>query len=327
MASNKLQVTQVGDLARPPRQTESKSSRRQEIQATMERLWLTDPEQFNPMRDAVQRKRLSITAETLREIGTLQGKRAADLGCGGGELTRKIRDMGMTVYALDAATKALQKLSEGGLERITPLQDCLPSTRLDDDGFDLVNCTEVVGYLQPVEYRLFFAELARLVKKDGHVCCSSSIDIDSDNALEKFAALAETEFAIDKWVLSYDLLWIKCCRLFETPYLYFKASRDSELRRKGLQKRHSVSKAWYTLNTTWICGTLWRGVSFIANPLASFLRQSETAMNFLEKITKILWDESGISNALFIGKRRPMTYPLPKDELPRELKHKRQVWE
>lgn len=327
MGLNKLQVTQVDNSPSPPRPSGSKNSRRQEIEATMERLWLNDPEQFNPMRDIVQRKRLSRTIEAIHKISGLKGKKAVDLGCGGGDLTRLIRDCGMSVHAIDAASKALEKLKSGDMDGITFAQDCLPATRLNDDGYDLVNCTEVVGYLKPVEYRLFFAELARLVKKDGHVCCSSSIDINSENALEKFSALAETEFDIDEWVLSYDLLWIKSCRFFEAPYHYYQASRDGELRQNELGKKRSVGKAWYRLNTTWVLGTVWRALAFLTNPIASLIRQNEALMKMLEKFTKFFWDEAGISNALFIGQRRSMTYPLPADEIPREMKHKRQVWE
>jgi SAM-dependent methyltransferase len=328
MSSSKLQITQVDNQPVLPQSDAPRmATRRQEIQATMERLWLTDPEQFNPMRDCVQRKRVERTTEAIRSLPGLKDKRAVDLGCGSGVITRHVRDCGMKVVAVDAATKALDRLGEGDMERITPMQDCLPATRLDDAAYDLVVCTEVIGFVKPAEYRLFFAELARLVTNTGHVVCSSSLDVNSDGALEKFATLAETEFAIDAWILSYDLLWNKLCAFFDAPENYFKASRDPEKRRQELDKRRSLGRAWFNLHTTRLPGLFWGAISSVSSPIAKWIKQMPFLMRFLEKITQVFWNEAGVSQAIFVGKRRPMTYPLPKSKLPQEIKHKRQVWE
>lgn len=324
---NRLQITSVDNNQQSPRPVFSRGARRQEIQATMERLWLQDPEQFNPERDAVQRQRLETTFQTIQSQRSLQGARAADLGCGSGHISRLLRDAGAKVDALDIAGNALERLKSQDINNINPIQDCLPSTRLNDDAYDLVVCTEVIGYLQSQEYRLLIAELSRLVHKEGYVACSTSLDINSDNALERFAAIAETEFAIDQWVLRYDRLWIKCCHFFETPQRYIKDSQNSGERKQGLDKRKRLSKQWYRLNTTQPAALGWKVVNVIARPIASFLRQSDRTVNILGKITKFLWDESGVSHALFIGQRRPMTFPLPADEIPIEVKHKREVWE
>jgi 2-polyprenyl-3-methyl-5-hydroxy-6-metoxy-1,4-benzoquinol methylase len=324
---NKLHITNVEHQQHPKTPVVNRSVRRQEIQATMERMWLNDAEQFNPERDSVQRKRVSHTLMTVKKYLDLNDKRCVDLGCGSGVITRLLRDANSKVDAVDIANLALERLKAHDMRHITPIQDCLPSSRLEDNAYDLVVCTELIGYLDPKEYRLLFAELARLVKKEGYVACSSSLDIHSENALERFSALAETEFEIEEWVLGYHLLWIKGCHFLEAPAHFIRASQDAFERNQEIGKRKALNKWWFRFNSTRPMALFWRGVNLLASPLAKGLRQSDALVNILEKVTKLIWDESGISHALFIGNRRPLTFPLPKNEIPIERKHKREVWE
>lgn len=229
--------------------------------------------------------------------------------------------------AVDIAGQALERIRIKNAPGITPIQDCLPSTRLEDDAYDLVLCTETIGYLNSKEYRMLFAELSRLVKKDGLAVCSTSLDFKTDNALERFAALAETEFEIEHWILRYDLLWTVCCRFFEAPGFFLKISKDEFERNKLLSKKRFPGKVLFKLNTSKPGAFFWKLVSYASNPIAAQLRQSSLLVDFFEKITKFLWDESGITYALFLGARRPLTFPLPTNEIPLEIKHKRQVWE
>ncbi|MEI8124301.1 MAG: class I SAM-dependent methyltransferase [Parachlamydiaceae bacterium] len=326
MKNNPLQITSVEGATQKQPPVQTKMARRQEIQATMERLWLQDPAQFDPMRDCVQRKRMAKTLDILKEK-SLDSKLVADLGCGSGYLSRAVRDAGAIVHSVDVAGNALALLKAQDMHHITPFQDALPMTRLDDGVYDIVICTEVIGYLKPIEYRLTFSELARIVKAKGFVVCSSSIDVDSDNALERFAALAETEFEIDRWVLSYDLLWLKLCRFFDAPTLYVQASKKKELRMKEIAKRKGLGRIIFQCNSSFALGCFWSVIAFATNPLASFCRQSEGLMNLLEKISQFFWSESGVTHALFLGNRRQMIFPLAENEIPKEMKHKRQVWE
>ena len=162
---------------------------------------------------------------------------------------------------------------------------------------------------------------------DGLVACSTALDIDTEDPLERFAALGETEFIIDQWALSYHRLLIQLCRFFATPATFIKASRDQEMRRKEMEKRALFSRWWFRWNSTALMALIWRLINIAAAPLASGLRQNNHIMNVLERITKFFWSQSGISHALFIGRKRPLTFPLPADKTPREMKHKRQVWE
>lgn len=242
----------------------------------MERLWKEDPEQFNPERDAVQRQRVDRTLEMIARCGNWKEKKAVDLGCGSGVITRKMRDLGfLVVDAVDVSSQALKRLQEKDAHNIHPIQDCLPCTRLKDAQYDLVVCTEVIGYLHQKEYRLLFSELARLVKMDGVVICSSALDAHTENPLALFSQLADSEFEPLHWALSYH--------------------------------------RWF--------------LNLLNTPLSRFLKQNGKVCNALEAVCRFFSSPSGASHVIFAGKRRPLQFPLPPNEIPREPKQKRHVWE
>ncbi|MCB1112467.1 MAG: class I SAM-dependent methyltransferase [Chlamydiales bacterium] len=182
---------------------------RQEVQARFERLWLDDPEQFNPQRNCMERERIQRTRDLILAYVNPQGKKTGDLGCGYGALSLLLQKMGASVESIDIAANALKRLEGKGLEL---KQDFLPKTLVEDSYYDLVICTDVIGDVAPKVYRHFFAELARVVKDEGYVVCSTALDIDTDDALQRFAELAETELIVTDWSLSYHALYIRLKR-------------------------------------------------------------------------------------------------------------------
>lgn len=335
MSNNRLTVSYT-DNKQNTRPLSNARIQKEEIQATMERLWLKNPQQFDPLRNSMECKRINDTFNIILEffsvsqestVGILKNKRVVDLGCGAGIFSRKIRDAGANVDSVDVATQALQRLKSEDMHNISAIQDCLPSTSLSDQAYDIVVCTEVIGYLKSGDYRMLMAELARVVKREGIVVCSTQLDINTNDPLERFVALAETEFTVDNWILSYHLLQIRLCNFFEKPSYYVQCYRDKEYLQKELDKRKGFRRQWFLWNTQLPLILFWKAISVVANTLASFFRQNVWMMNSLEKITRFFWSEAGISHALFIGKRRPLTFPVKAEEVPRELKHKRQVWE
>ena len=303
----------------------SPKSARFEWQAKMERLWLTNPEQFNPLRNAIERERIAQLKELIHALpspGT-----AVDLGCGFGEVSRTLQKAGWKVQALDIASNALKAFVQKGKEGIELIQDALPSTKLQDDAYDLVICTEVIAYLQERDYRLLMAELSRLVKREGLVICSTGIDINSEDALQRFGALAETEFKINQWIFNHHLLLLRLQNFFESPMRYVLASKNNEERNLELKARHGISRGLYRLNTSKIGGCFWLPLKWILTPIVHILNQNRAVMKFLEKICRLFWDESGISHALFVGTRRPLIMPTKADLESQEPKGKRQVWE
>ncbi len=286
MAGNQLKVVAI--MPATPRQPiSSRLTRRKELQAHFERLWLLDPEQFNPLRNCMQRERLERTHHLIKNHTTIQGKRAADLGCAAGVFTRRIRDEGAFVDAVDIAENALKELKKNDMANIEAKHDAMPETKLPDHAYDLVLCMEIIAELTKDDYRLFFSELARLVKLDGFVVCSTPIDFKTQDGVERLLELAQTEFDIIDAFPSYHALFIRLKGFFE-----------------------SFPK--------WL--------SFITKPILNKLKNSKWILLKLEKICECFRHNNGISHVIFIAKLRPLPKINP-EEIPVERLHKKQIWE
>lgn len=251
---------------------------RTETQARFERLWLIDPEQFNPDRSLLESVRIERTKAFLDDLPAV--KTCVDLGSGYGVLGLFMAEKGCEVTAVDIAKNALNRLV--GLKGITTSQDYIPNTNLQDNSFDLVLSTDLIAFLNKHEYRLYVSELVRLCKQDGIIVCSTPIDIHSDDALHLFVSLMETEIIIDDWCFSYHRLYIRLLEILKKLRL---------------------------------------------TPLMKILRDSKAFLNCCEKISKAIWQNEGISHAIFRGRKKPLM-PLPqKNEQPIERKEKRFIWE
>lgn len=267
----------ITDNSEKSPQTKS-SGNRTEIQAKFERIWLKDPEKFNPTKTIMEKERVKRTKGLLDE---LQGvTTCVDLGAGYGVFSRFLAAKGILVTAVDIAKNALKRLE--GVANITGFQDYVPDTKLQGNAYDIVLSTDLIAHINPHEYRLYVAELVRLVSKDGVIVCSTPIDIHSDEALQRFAGLMETEIIIDKWVFSYHRLFIRTIEVLE--------------------------KLWL-------------------KPLANIVQNSQFLMDICEKISKAVWQNEGVSHALFLGRKKPLMPLPPKNEQPIERKDKRFVWE
>jgi 2-polyprenyl-3-methyl-5-hydroxy-6-metoxy-1,4-benzoquinol methylase len=306
-------------------QPNDRLARRQEAEARFDRLWLIAPEQMDPMRHVMEKERIARTLALIDQQGSLKGKKGVDLGCGKGVLALQLRDKGVEIDAVDISSNALKPLHN--LSQIHPIQDYVPTTRLKDDAYDIVLCTELIGYLPRDEHRLLISEIARLVKADGIVVCSSSLDIDSFDAVQQFTDLMETELKIESWRFSYHLCWIRLKDLFSAPAHYVKARRDPEYRQKALQKRRGISRHWFSFNSRPLPALVWSLLQLFANPIVKLLKTNHLILLKLEKFCRFFWSDAGISHAILLGRRRPLFVPPPAKELPRETKHKKQLWE
>jgi len=149
-----------------------------------------------PPLNAVDKLRLKRTWDLIKCV---EGVKAIDLGCGSGELALKLQRNGLDVTALDVSSKALEIVKRKGVHGIW---GCLPYLTLPDTSFDLVVCTDVIAELEVPLYRLLLSELSLLVKREGRVVISTSLDVGSIDALGKFRSLIESEFTILKRVYS-----------------------------------------------------------------------------------------------------------------------------
>ncbi len=299
-------------------------TRREETQAIFERKWQVHPEQFDASRNCMERERIERTVHLIQNHLDVKDCLVADLGCGSGALACRLRDLGAKIHAVDVARNALKKLD--GEVSITLIQSCLPVTTLCDDFYDLVISTELIAYLHQKEHRLFFNELSRLVKPKGKIICSSQIDINSEDALEQFAALAATEIEISAWKFSYHSLYIRMIDYLRAPQSFSEASLDQRLRERGYNERYGISKYWFWWNSYKPIGLIWKSVHMLFSPFIQWTRQSRKLLLLLEKLSFTLWGDSAISHAIFAGTRKPLAKPLPETP-PVERKQKRTVWE
>lgn len=299
--NNKLQVVTTEEKPIPRRSTTRIKTYREEIQARFERKWHQNPEQFSGIRSAKERERIERTIALITDTLNLKGKRVVDLGCGNGEIAKRLRDKGALVDAVDIAKNSLNKIREES--NIKPVHSCVPNTHLDDNSYDLVVCTELIGHLSQREHRLFFNELARLVKKGGYIVCSTNIDINSEDALDLFIKLAETELKVKKFRLSYHSRFIRLLNLLKTPSTFALASADPYVRTQGLNNRYSISKRWFQFNSSKHLGIAWKGISLFTTPLVKSLKQSSWLLSFLEKVSV---NEKCISHVILLAQRKPL---------------------
>ncbi|WP_068468017.1 class I SAM-dependent methyltransferase [Candidatus Protochlamydia phocaeensis] len=328
MANNRLNILEVGPGSPQTNGSSipSRLARKKEMQAKFERLWLLDPEQFNPLRNCMQRERLDRTWALLTQHISLEGKHIADIGCGAGIFSRRMRDGGAHIEAVDIAENALKRLRQEDMRHIEAKQEAMPMTQLPDQGYDIVVCTEIVAELSRDDYRLFFAELARLVKPDGYIVCSTPIDIDSEGGVERLTGLAQTEFDIVDAKPSYHALFIRLKRWLELPINLTKAWQDPRFREEELAKRRGLSRWWFYSQTSFFFIWIWFAFAYLVHPLLSYLRKNRWLLLQIEKICQFIWDESGISHYIFLAKLRPLATVDPK-EIPIEKPKRKEIWE
>lgn len=305
----------------------SRLARRKELQAKFERLWLIDPEQFNPLRNCMQKERLDRTWDLLTQHESLQRKRIVDLGCGAGVFSRRMRDAGGMIEAVDIAENALKYFTDYDRQNIRTHQDCMPDTKLPDEHYDIVAAMELIAELPSEDYRLFFAELARIIKPGGLLVCSSSIDIYTEGGTERLINLAQTEFDIGQIKKSYHALFFRLKNFFEAPSKYIEAWQNQEIRKNELAKRSGFDRWWFYLNSTFIFMWIWMALAPLMRPILELMKSSRSLLLHLENICEFISDDSGVSHVIFAAKRRPIKMETEMENIPLERPKKREVWE
>jgi 2-polyprenyl-3-methyl-5-hydroxy-6-metoxy-1,4-benzoquinol methylase len=324
MSKNPLAVIATDDKIK----RSTKATKRERAKAILDELWQLNPDQFNPLSDCMGRERYKRTCNLIDAFCKKSNNLfAADLGTGSAIFTFHLVKNNMNVDAVDLATTPIQNLEKKQDTHIKVFQDYIPHTTLDSDAYDLVLGLDVIAYLQKPEHRLFVAELARLIKLEGFVVGSTPIDIHSEDALQQFADLAESEFKIEKWILSYHRYFIQLLHFFEAPFIFVKASQNPELYEKELNKRFSINRNLFKFNTSKTLSYLWSFIGIFTTPIHKLLKQNSFIMFQLEKLCRFISVEKGISHAIFIGKRRKFFENVEADKAPIERKSKQQVWE
>lgn len=303
----------------------SVTTRMREMQAKFERLWLLDPERFNPLRHCMQRECLERSWQLLIKHMNLVYKQVVDIGCGAGVFSRRLRDAGAHVEALDIAENALKHFRKIDADHIHLKQGAIPITPLPDHAYDGIICTELIAELPQEDYRLFFAELARLIKTSGYLICSSSIDIDSVGGVERLLKLAQTEFNILDATASYHALYLRLKRFLTVPSRWIQAWKSPEIKSKEIAARQGFNRWWFWLNTTPLLIWLWYACEPCTRPILKIFKNNRNLLLRLEKICRFIWDQEGISHYVFIAKRRPLEIIEPQ-QIPLEKPRRKEIW-
>jgi ubiquinone/menaquinone biosynthesis C-methylase UbiE len=230
------------------------------------------------------------------------------------------------VDAVDIAENALKELKKHEMTCIQAIHDAMPDSTLQDHSYDIVLCMEIIAELTKDDYRLFFSELARLVKYDGLVICSTSIDFKTEGGIERLFELAQTEFDILDAKPSYHALSIRIKSFFEAPANFIAGSLDESKRKKEIERRTGFKRYWYSLNSKSPLRWIWQLVNPLTKPFLQWLKNSQWLLLKLESICEFVHHDNGISHIIFIAKLRPLIKIDP-NEIPIETRHKKEVWE
>lgn len=185
-----------------------KQKNRLEAEGKFERLWKTNPQQFNPDRHIMDKTRIDRIVEAIH----LPPGKGVDLGLGWGKVSDKLIEKGFEMEGVDISSIALDHY-EGKARKIN---DFVPYTKLEDNSYRLVMALDLIAELPDTDRRLLMSEMSRLVTSDGKVVISTPIDIDAEDAIARFLNLIETEFIIEDIVASFHAFWI---RLFRYKFL------------------------------------------------------------------------------------------------------------
>ncbi len=133
--------------------------------------WWDPNGKFRPLHD-INPLRLELIDKT---VGGLKGKRAIDIGCGGGLVSEGMAKMGARVVGVDMAGKALSVAKLHALESGVDV-DYREATAEDmaekeSGAFDVVTCLEMLEHVP--DPKSVVAACAKLAKPGGHLFFST----------------------------------------------------------------------------------------------------------------------------------------------------------
>ena len=102
----------------------------------------------------------------MQRIGGVAGKRVLDIGCGAGRWSRRLRDLGATVTAVDYSKEAIARARER-IPRVDFVVADLVNDDLGSGRYDVVLSATVLALLAPEEQDVAVASVDRAVVRDG----------------------------------------------------------------------------------------------------------------------------------------------------------------
>ena len=137
---------------------------------SMAQRWWDPSGEFRPLHDLNP-----LRIDFIEARAGLAGRRAADVGCGGGLVSEAMARRGALVTAIDLAPGPLEvarlHAMESGIEVDYRLQSAAGLAEEQPAGFDVVTCLEMLEHV-PRPSEIVMA-LAAMVRPGGHVICST----------------------------------------------------------------------------------------------------------------------------------------------------------
>lgn len=278
---------------------EKSRTRRQVYEDEVRKVWENIPlEKIDPTHSMNSLLRIERTLTLLEGHIKIEGSEVADLGCGTGHLASLLAAKGGEITAVDV------------VQRIHPtftfVRACLPYLSLSDSSFDGVVLTDVIAEIEPHLYRLTLSELARILKKEGWLICSTQLDIHSHDAQERFVDLIKTEFEIFDSKKSYHRLHYHLTCWVKAPYRFIRGGKEEAYRLNLLQKRSGPMRLWFYLNSHRMLSLLWKPIAWIFTPFLHLLQTNRKFLLFCENISEILWGSGALTHLIILARKKKM---------------------
>ncbi len=204
-------------------------------------------------------------------------------------------------------------------ESLDNTSDALPRITLESKEYDYVLCIRSIAKLKTKEQRLLMMELARILKEEGEILISSSLDYRTEDPALRLAKLIQTEFMIEESALFNERLYYSVHHLLTAPEKFIRASKEAGYREKKVAEKSGLSKMWFQMNSAKPMVYIWRAIS----PIFSFVQRSLNR-EWLERVSQFLFQEGGLSHVLFSAKLKPI---IEASEEERNPKIKEKKWE
>jgi 2-polyprenyl-3-methyl-5-hydroxy-6-metoxy-1,4-benzoquinol methylase len=307
-----LPITTAADTAAVTSDGNELRQQRLKARAYWEKLWRCAPQRLDPRSSSHGRQELAQIWSLVQQISSEEQDRtlkACDLGCGAAVTSQRLVEAGWYVDLVDISSLALQRLQNGQHSHMSFYQEYVPFTERGDTAYNLVLCTNLIAELPQAYHRLCIAELTRLVKPQGYIICSTPLDLGSEDALERFTELVETELNITAYRLSYQRLWLYWHDVLAAPRRLARAAGDSAYRAQALDQRSGWRRYRFKLLSAAKLGFTWKIASKISEPLYRLFNNSDRLLNYCERISRFLWQESAVTHVTILGQRRPLIPP------------------